>query len=149
MSAFAYHRMIVGYHGCDRATVEAVILGGAKLRPSKNVWDWLGHGIYFWEHGPHRALEFARDQQKRGIVQTPAVLGAYIHLGNCFDLTDRLAMEALAQYFPVWKEAQPEGEPLFPGAGIRHKTHIQISVRDARCMLGYFVPAIHETEPEP
>ncbi len=102
MPDFAYHRMIVGYHGCDRATIEAALLRGEQLRPSVNEWDWLGHGIYFWEHGPHRAYEFAREQQSRGIVNEPAVIGAYIHLGRCFDLTDRHATQALADFFPAW-----------------------------------------------
>ena len=33
-----------------------------------------------------------------------------------------------------------EGGPAFPGAGIRLKSHIQISVRDARCIVGFFRP---------
>jgi hypothetical protein len=28
----------------------------------------------------------------------------------------------------------PEGEPIFPGSGILSKTHVQVAVRDARCI---------------
>ena len=34
----------------------AVLLRGEPLQPSENDYDWLGRGIYFWEHGPQRAL---------------------------------------------------------------------------------------------
>lgn len=33
-----------------------------------------------------------------------------------------------------------EGEPVYPEAGFREKTHIQISVCDHRCIKGYFRP---------
>ena len=31
-----------------------------------------------------------------------------------------------------------EGEPVYPGAGFREKTHIQIAVRNSRCIKGVF-----------
>jgi hypothetical protein len=31
-----------------------------------------------------------------------------------------------------------EGEPAYPGSGFREKTHIQIAVRNARCIKGVF-----------
>ena len=72
-----YQRVVVGYHGCDKAVVEKVLLQSQHLNPSDNPWDWLGKGIYFWEFGPQRALAFAREQQARGKVDEPAVIGAY------------------------------------------------------------------------
>ena len=33
-----------------------------------------------------------------------------------------------------------EGGQAFPGAGIMLKSHIQISVRDSRCIVGFFRP---------
>jgi hypothetical protein len=97
-SPFAHHRLVVGYHGCDRETVERVLVRGEPLEPSDNPYDWLGTGVYFWEHGFERALEFARWKQSRGEVEIPAVLGAYIHLGRCFDLTDTWATQQLGRY---------------------------------------------------
>ena len=57
---------------------------------SRNKWDWLGEGIYFWEHGPHRALRWAEERAKvKGRHARPAVVGAVILLGsNVMDLTD-------------------------------------------------------------
>ncbi len=110
---FAYQRLIVGYHGCDRETVERVLLYGEPLHPSVNPYDWLGNGIYFWEYGPQRALEFAHEQQARGKVQNPAVLGAYIHLGQCFDLTDTYNTDQLSEAFESWNQTlQSAGLPL-------------------------------------
>ncbi len=35
-----------------------------------------------------------------------------------------------------------EGEPLYAGAGFHAKSHIQICVRDERCIKGFFRPRI-------
>jgi hypothetical protein len=83
-----YHRTIVAYHGCDREIGERALLEGHGLEPSKNEHDWLGEGIYFWEYGPYRAEQWARWKAQRNEIDQPYVIGAYIHLGNCFDLTD-------------------------------------------------------------
>lgn len=89
-----HHRLVVGYHGCERELGESVLLGRAKLTASANDYDWLGGGVYFWEHGFRRALEWA--QQNR---QDPFVLGAYIQLGRCLDLTDTWATARLRGAF--------------------------------------------------
>jgi hypothetical protein len=39
---------------------EAVLAGQSELRASQNTYDWLGHGIYFWEYNPRRAIQYAR-----------------------------------------------------------------------------------------
>jgi hypothetical protein len=33
-----------------------------------------------------------------------------------------------------------EGKPIYPGAGFRGKTHVQLCVRSAACIKGYFAP---------
>jgi hypothetical protein len=35
-----------------------------------------------------------------------------------------------------------EGGEVYPGAGFHEKTHVQIAVRDQRCIIGYFRPRI-------
>jgi|JI6StandDraft_1071083.scaffolds.fasta_scaffold237863_1 hypothetical protein len=102
MNHFAYHRLVVGYHGCDRSVAEDVLLNGGALRRSANPWDWLGAGVYFWEHGPERAREFAEWKYQRGEIEAPVVVGAYLHLGRCFDLTDRVAVEQLRIYYDAF-----------------------------------------------
>lgn len=37
--------LLLGFHGTDEATAERVLAGKEHLKPSKNSYDWLGHGI--------------------------------------------------------------------------------------------------------
>jgi len=90
MAKVTYKRTVVGYHGCDAALASEVLAGKRRLTPSANPYDWLGQGIYFWEHGPQRAYEWAIEQARLSgaKVREPAVLGAKINLGVCLDLLD-------------------------------------------------------------
>src|SRR4051812_42194753 len=61
MDQFA--RIVIGYHGCTADFARDLLLGIRPIsawNPSTNDWDWLGHGIYFWEHSPERALRWAQ-----------------------------------------------------------------------------------------
>jgi hypothetical protein len=83
-----YARTIIGYHGCTKRIAER-ILKGEPFSPSSNDYDWLGHGVYFWEHGPDRALRFIQEKLERERRrEKPAVVGALLQLGMCFDLLD-------------------------------------------------------------
>lgn len=79
---------ILGYHGCDETVAEDV-LERKPFKASENDYDWLGHGIYFWEANPKRGFQFAKDCYSRATsnIQKPAVVGAVIQLGKCLDLT--------------------------------------------------------------
>lgn len=91
MDRFA--RVVLGYHGCDADFAESVLLGKTEVhdwRRSENDYDWLGHGIYFWEHAPERALSWASSRKKKGVI------GAVIQLGNCLDFTDVKYTELLS-----------------------------------------------------
>jgi hypothetical protein len=80
---------VLGYHGCDLSVAEKV-LAGADFNPSRNDYDWLGPGIYFWEADPIRGLAYATGLKSFGrnrSIKTPAVIGAVIDLGLCLDLT--------------------------------------------------------------
>jgi len=79
---------VLGYHGCDLAVGER-LLSGAAFKPSKNNYDWLGPGIYFWEANPERGLDFARESR----FSKPFVIGAVIELGLCLDLTTSAGLE--------------------------------------------------------
>jgi hypothetical protein len=189
-----YQRMMIAYHGCDASVAAKVLSGEGTLAPSEAAHDWLGPGIYFWEHGPQRAYDWAADEKQRdpAKIQTPAVLGAYINLGQCFDLLDTANTRLLQALHPqfqrfVTDSGRPmpenkyapgknepdkvlrfldcavieftldklaargivyqtvrgvfvEGGPAYPGAGVMLKSHIQISVRNPRCILGFFRP---------
>jgi hypothetical protein len=104
---------VLGYHGCDR-TVAEKLLSGAPFEESKNEYDWLGWGIYFWEANPLRALEFAHDWKARGKYNEPYLVGAAIDLGYCLDLTSstgvqivKSAYEDFAHYVKAADEPLP------------------------------------------
>ena len=97
-----HDRVVLAYHGCDAAVAER-LLAGEPFRKSENDYDWLGAGVYFWEYGADRALQFARDQQRRGKVAEPGVVGALVQLGNCFDLMDTAYTDDLASAFQEYR----------------------------------------------
>lgn len=85
--------LIIGFHGCDKKIRDAIIGDKSSLKGSNNDYDWLGHGMYFWENNQQRALDFARalkknPRQGKDIIKKPTVLGAVIDMGFCLDLLD-------------------------------------------------------------
>ena len=84
---------VLGYHGCDEEIGEKILKSGDHVSPSRNAYDWLGEGAYFWENSPRRALSWARFLKKYPPVasrkiKNPFVIGSIIDLGNCLDLSD-------------------------------------------------------------
>lgn len=84
-----FGRIVLGYHECRAGNASGCeclnkMLAGNKTVDdwvfSNNDYDWIGQGVYFWEYGPRRALQWAGND---GVV-----VGAMIQLGQCFDLTD-------------------------------------------------------------
>ncbi len=96
--------LILGFHGCDAPVGEKILSGKAELAASDNVYDWLGHGRYFWENNPNRAFEYAREIQKRPrggkqAIREPFVLGAVIDPGHCLNLMESSALAALGKSY--------------------------------------------------
>jgi hypothetical protein len=95
---------VLGYHGCDAATADRVLSGKDSLIASENDYDWLGHGIYFWEHNVQRAYEFALEihrlrPRRRPRIKYPAVIGAIIDLGQCLNLLDSRSIESVRKAY--------------------------------------------------
>ena len=148
-------RIVFGYHGCDESTLRMVLDGGT-LRPSQNAYDWLGHGVYFWEGSPTRALRWAAEMKLRpgATINQPAVLGAIIDLGNCLDLIDpertRLVQQAYNDYL---KQCQETGDPPARNKGpeskarfldctvmnLLHKLRSELGVPPFDTVRGFFV----------
>ncbi len=91
-----YDRRIVGYHGCEESVARRLV-AGEPPEPSENSYDWLGAGVYFWEFGFDRASRWA--QRK---CTEPAVVGAIIQLGKCFDLADTRFTAELADAYALF-----------------------------------------------
>ena len=136
-----YDRMILAYHGCDAEVAEHLLRGGT-FRPSQNDYDWLGDGVYFWEYGADRALQFARDQANRGKLTNPTVVGALLQLGRCFDLMDTRFTNELSVAFKMMKESREEaGEPLPVNEGV---TPDKLLRRRDSAVLNYYLEWLQE-----
>ena len=116
----AYHQpfQITGFHSCDREVGLKILNGKDSLVQSENDWDWLGHGVYFWEQNPLRALEYAEEsaaaiQFNRKRIKTPFVLGAIIELGNCLNLIEPTSLELVKEaYESLRLTSERSGEPM-------------------------------------
>ena len=99
-------QFVLGFHGCDKTLAEEVVLGKKMLKESDHDYDWLGHSIYFWENNVERAEQWADDNSKRkdSLIKTPGVLGAFLDLGNCLDLTDSGSLQQLKLPYETLKK---------------------------------------------
>lgn len=196
--------LIIGFHGCDADVCKTILNNPDNIKINKNPYDWLGHGMYFWENNYERAMQWAIDKQRRSAIKEPAVIGALLQPGNCCDFLDTKYIQMLATAYKVMVEeyknlgmqlprnrdlpydqhkdrilreldcltiefmhervsldiqaeikhkgysnkdvfdstrgAFIEGGPIYEGAGIYEKTHIQICIRNLNCIKGFFLP---------
>lgn len=92
--------LVIGYHGCSYDTARKIFEGEIPhLSPSTNDYDWLGHGIYFWENDYKRARKWAENTKKE-----PAVIGAIILPNNCLDLLQQEQIDILRLAYNSYKE---------------------------------------------
>ena len=122
-SAYEYQpSFVLGFHGCDKSTGEKILSGeDLHLLRSEKKYDWLGHGIYFWEGNPSRAMAWAEHRKAEKKIKAPFVLGAIIDLRHCLDLFDhdgnsqvQQAHEELAKDFKKSGLAMPENKGPTP-----------------------------------
>lgn len=136
-----YDRTVIAYHGCDWAVAER-ILAGTVFQKSQNEYDWLGAGIYFWEYGFDRAWKFAEFQKQRGKVTTPAVVGAIVQLGDCFDLMDTKYTAELAEAYALFRRvSRGAKEPLPKNKG--RTPEKKLRYRDC-AVLNFYLRALEE-----
>ncbi len=112
-----YHRTIVAFHG-TRAEIAGDLVDGQPFRVSSNTDDWLGSGTYFWEYAPKQAWWWAREFKR---YPRPAVVGAMIRLGNCFDLLDPANVRLLKNMHDVMLEKWAASGSKIPRNGNQHK----------------------------
>lgn len=107
--------LIIGFHGCDASLAQKLVNGKTTLKPSINIYDWLGSGIYFWENNQQRALDYAKEEttRSRPKVKTPAVVGAIIDMGLCLDLMDDEHIQVVkSSYDNLVQSCQVLGLPM-------------------------------------
>lgn len=110
---------VLGFHGCDEKIGENILSGKSHLQPSINKYDWLGHGIYFWENNPERALEYAKllkthPERSRRKIENPFVIGAVIDLGHCLNLTESKSTNILKEGYELLVNTCRESETPLP-----------------------------------
>ncbi len=114
-----FPNLILGFHGTDEEIVMDVVAGKTELNKSKNDYDWLGNGIYFWEFNYNRALDFAiqnKGKKKDGKVRIkkPSVIGAVIDLGLCLNLVDNVSLMLLKDAYNLFVTIQQKNNLPLP-----------------------------------
>lgn len=117
--------LILGFHGCDEKIRDRVVSEkGFLLSESRNDYDWLGNGVYFWENNYQRALQYATDLMNNPIkgkskITKASVIGAVIDLGFCMDLLDteylkllKTGYDFLTNTNKTYKLNIPENRPI-------------------------------------
>lgn len=130
--------LTLAFHGCDKRVLNQVIQKNKSLTASTNSWDWLGHGIYFWEYSPSRALEFAKALSKKtdSTIVKPAALGAVIDLGRCLDLLDYQNLAEVKGAYKFFKETVENSQfPITLPENRVTKGGTDLLIRDLDCAV--------------
>jgi hypothetical protein len=132
--------LLIGFHGCEAATCDALLENPDMIRKSEKPYDWLGHGMYFWENNADRALQWAKDKKRRGEIETPAVIGAVLDLGYCFDLTDSRFISMIKAYHSVLDQIYKDlGEELPQNRDIKTDKYKDKILRELDCKVIEFM----------
>lgn len=107
---------VLGYHGLDRSIGVSILNREIEFEHSKNSYDWLGEGVYFWENSPGRARQFAEIAKKRrnSKIKHPFVVGAVIDLGHCLDLLDQQYLDFVRLAYDTLETSLKEKGKRFP-----------------------------------
>lgn len=108
---------VLAYHGCDRSVRDDLLAPGRSVisvKDSKNPYDWLGTGAYFFEDDWMRALYFAQvafDSRAltKGTIKEPAVVGAVIRIHRWLDMC---TSEGRQEYVEAVDSLQERGTSL-------------------------------------
>lgn len=131
---------IIGFHGCEASIRDKLLMNPDELVYSKKPYDWLGHGMYFWENNYTRALIWAEEKGKNGQIKKPAVLGAVIHLGYCCDFLDSKYIQLVKNYFSSLKDLyEIVGDDLPKNKNIGGDPHKDMLLRELDCAVIEFM----------
>lgn len=142
--------ILIGYHGCDVTVRDGLIARTIEhLRPSKNPYDWLGTGAYFFDDDAKRAMKFARAAHENPEARftakpivTPAVVGCVIELNRVWDLgkTDgqqyyRDVFESMRESFAADNKPMPVNKRKSPDDDFAVLRGLDRAVIDIGCNL--------------
>jgi hypothetical protein len=122
----------VGYHGTSAEAARRILSTGFEI--SRNEYDWLGDGAYFFQDAPARALEWAR--QRFG--DDAAVIGAEIDLDGCIDLLDpRWHAVIRESYADLVARLQASGLPIPRQTSGAHRLDREVVNRAASALQSW------------
>jgi hypothetical protein len=126
--------LIIGFHGCEEEVKNKLINSANTIQLSEKPYDWLGHGMYFWENNYDRALQWAKDKKKRGEIKVPAVVGAVLHLNYCCDFLDSRYIQLLKFHYRLMASRYHAlGEELPENKDLAHDIHKDKILRVLDC----------------
>src|ERR1700761_6946284 len=128
--------LVIGFHGCECAVRDRLLNRPNEIITSRQPYDWLGHGMYFWENNYTRAMQWAEEKKKRGAIQTPAVIGGILHLGYCCDLLDSKYIQMLKEsYNSMIDWFKSNGTQVPQNKDLPHDRHKDKILRELDCAV--------------
>ena len=139
---------VLGFHGLHEEIGKKVLKGELTLRHSQNSYDWLGHGVYFWESSPERAYQFAEQssQRQQSTVKKPFVIGAVIDLGVCLDLLDKKWLDFLHDAYDQMTLGLNEIGKELPANSPFGENDFDFKKRELDCAVIRFAVELAETK---
>ncbi len=134
--------LIIGFHGCEASVRDSLLQNLNEIKISQKPFDWLGHGLYFWENNYDRALQWANEKNARGAIKHPAVIGAVLYLGYCCDFLDKRYIALLTKYFAIMEDRyKKSGKELPTNVDLAHDPHRDKIMRHLDCAAIEFMHA--------
>ncbi|SIT11760.1 hypothetical protein [Belliella pelovolcani] len=128
--------LLIGFHGCDESVAFELLNKPKKVKISEKPFDWLGHGFYVWENNYARALEWAKDKQKRGKIKKASVIGVVFTLDHCLDLIDNEFIGIISKYYDLMKvDFQSLGKELPKNKDVKEDEHKDLLIRELDCAV--------------
>lgn len=128
--------ILIGFHGCDESVRNELLTKPKKVKISEKPFDWLGHGFYIWENNYDRAIEWAKDKQKRGKIKKASVIGVVFTLDYCLDLIDSEFIGMLSAYYELMKkDFQAIGKALPENKDVKEDEHKNLLIRELDCAV--------------
>lgn len=140
----------LGFHGCDESVRDKLINDPDTIEISSAPYDWLGHGFYVWENNHTRALNFARDKQKRSGIENPSVVGVIYDLGECLDFTDQKFTDMISTAYDLMVIAYQQKNLIIPeNRTLKMDSHNDYLLRDLDCSVIQFLHELTEAVSPP
>lgn len=128
--------ILIGFHGCDESARNELLTKPKNVKISEKPFDWLGHGFYVWENNYDRALEWAKDKQKRGKIKKASVIGVVFTLDYCLDLIDSEFIKMLSIYYKLMEKDFNSIEKELPkNKDVKEDEHKDLLIRELDCAV--------------